>query len=59
MTLLPAGGLRRLRRESHPINVVESGKRLFEHAESGGGNRLDEVLRALVQRLRGLGESRR
>src|SRR5690606_15902337 len=59
MTLLPADGLRRLRRERHPISVAESGKRLFERAESGGGDRFDEVLRALMQRLRRLGEPRR
>lgn len=49
MTLLPAGGLRRLRRGAHPINVAESGKPLSEREESGDGDRLDEALRTLVQ----------
>ena len=48
MTLLPADGLRRLRRERHPISVAESGKLLFERTDSGGSDRFDEMLRALL-----------
>src|SRR3990167_3716953 len=56
LTLLPAGGLRRLRREGHPISAASPGKPLRARDESGHGNRFDEVPRTLVQRKRRLGQ---
>ncbi|HKX90778.1 MAG TPA: hypothetical protein VJM13_16315, partial [Sphingopyxis sp.] len=56
MTLLPAGGLGRLRRGRHPISVPESDNPLSTREESGDGDSFDEAARAVMQRLRGVGE---